>query len=122
MEQNRTESVPQTMRLTKLPISLEGRTVGDMMPGETRAVQVHAMVIDTDYDPWLRSGYKTYRDASETHPLVITRMEDGYEVDATKIDDDGWFRSVEKGDFSETEEGSLLKVLGITIKFCEESP
>ena len=116
MEQRKIESSSGITQQAKLPLFLEGQTVEGMSPGESRAVQTHAMVVDTNYDLWLVSAWKTYSNPSEEHPLIITRLEDGYEVDATLVEDPGWFKNPDLAEFEESEERRLLPVLGIKFE------
>lgn len=113
MEQHKTELSPGIKRQAKLPLFLGAKAVEDMAIGESRAVQTHAMIVDANYDLWVVGAWKTYSNPSEDHPLIITRTDNGYDVDATLVEDDGWFVDKELTEHEETEGRRLFPIFGI---------
>lgn len=74
----------------RLPEDLEAPAVRNMEVGEKSWSVPWAMEVDSERRCWLRSTYTGHDEPGGTVSMLVTRTEDGFEVDLSQVDDYAW--------------------------------
>jgi hypothetical protein len=74
------------------PIEEEMDTIYDMRVGESKWIVPWGMYVNKDRSTWLHGGYLTHYRLCGTVRMLITRLNHGFYVDASRCRDRSWSR------------------------------